>query len=155
MAILDIKGNLISVSSKRNFGKNDIVNHITKYGKPLIVASDVSPISKKIERIASSTGSKTFFPDQSMSVIEKQELTRDFGQKLKNDHEKDALAAGLKALKKFGELMNKTNFTLQQFGISNRFEEVMMMLLLEESDNINDAIDKILSTKGKKLKSKK
>jgi len=150
IAVLDIKGNLVSVFSKKDFGKNEIVKYITKYGKPLIVASDVSPASKKVGKIASSVGGKVFYPEQSMSITEKNEITREFEKKFKNDHERYALAAGIKALKKYGELINKTNFTLQQFGISHRFEEVITLLLREESNNINDAIDKILAIKKRK-----
>jgi len=76
-----------------------LIKEIIKYGKPLIIASDVNPAPKAIEKIAKNLGSKLFFPEKSLTNLEKEKIIKNFKEKIKSSHEKDALAASLKSLK--------------------------------------------------------
>lgn len=151
MAVLDIYGNLLLVASRRDIKRNDIIKFISKFGRPLIVATDRNPPPKSVEKIASIMGSKIYVPEESLSVSEKLELTKDFTKRVRNDHELDALSASIKAWKNYRDLFSKINYTLQELGLSEIFEEVVLKLLKEESGNIDDAINKVLTQRRKVL----
>ena len=99
IAVLDLHGNLLILTSKRDVRKSDVIKLVTKFGRPLVVATDRNPLPRSIEKLASILGSKVYFPEISLSVVEKQELTKEFKEMIKNDHESDALAASIKAWK--------------------------------------------------------
>jgi predicted RNase H-like nuclease (RuvC/YqgF family) len=138
VAILDIQGKVLLIDSKREMKKEEIVKTIIKFGKPLIIASDVNPLPKSVEDIVNEFGSKAFFPENSLSVEEKNELTKEYSKILKNDHEKDALAAALKAWKSYREIFEK---------ISIAYENAILKIFRKESENIESAIRDALKEK--------
>lgn len=144
IAILDVHGNLLAIISERELGRNEVIKLITKFGRPLIIATDKNPLPRSIEKIASALGSKVYFPETSLSVVEKQELTKEFKDFIKDDHELDALAACIKSWKKYRELFIKVENTLKNLGLLEIFEDVITRLLREDSENINKAINEIL-----------
>jgi predicted RNase H-like nuclease (RuvC/YqgF family) len=138
IAILNIKGKILLIDSKREMKKEEIVKTIIKFGKPLIIASDVSPLPKSVEDIVNEFGCKAFSPKNSLSVEEKNELTKEYSKFLKNDHEKDALAAALKAWKNYRDIFEK---------ISMAYEDVILKIWKKESENIESAIKEVLKEK--------
>jgi predicted RNase H-like nuclease (RuvC/YqgF family) len=145
VAILNTRGEILSVDSKREMKKDEIIKNIIKFGKPLIIASDVNPLPKSIESVVNEFGSKAFVPEKSLSVEEKVELTKNYNNILKNDHEKDALAAALKAWKKYRELFEKINAAT---------EEVVLKIFKRESENIENAIREVFKEKLIKVEEK-
>jgi predicted RNase H-like nuclease (RuvC/YqgF family) len=145
IAILNINGKVLSVNSKREMKKDEIVKNIIKFGKPLLIASDVNPLPKSIESIVNEFGSRAFVPEKSLSIEEKAELTKDYNKILKNDHEKDALAAALKAWKNYRELFTKIHLAM---------EEVTLKIFRKESENIENAIREVLREKFVKVEEK-
>lgn len=138
IAILNIKGKVLFIDSKREMKKEEIVKTIIKFGKPLIIASDVNPLPKSVEDIVNEFGSKAFSPKNSLSVEEKNELTKEYSKILKNDHEKDALAAALKAWKNYHDFFEK---------ISMAYEDIILKIWRKESGNIENAIKEVLKEK--------
>ena len=82
IAIMDTKGKLISLESKREAKLSEIIEHIWKFGKPIIIASDVNPAPKKVERLARSLGSKLFYPEVSLSNLEKMKIVKKYLKKI-------------------------------------------------------------------------
>ena len=68
LAILDTKGEILFLKSKRSFKRGDIIDAITDMGKPLLVAGDRRPIPKSVERMARSLGCRPFYPKKSLSI---------------------------------------------------------------------------------------
>jgi len=145
LAIIDTKGEILFLKSKRGYKKNEIINAITERGKPLIVAGDRFPLSKKVEKLASTLGCRTFHPEQSLSVVEKNELTHEFSEELKDKHEKDALASALRAFKFYSRLFRKAAEMLSSTGLSDYYDRVVEMLVMGRVDNMNDAMNRILT----------
>jgi predicted RNase H-like nuclease (RuvC/YqgF family) len=150
LAILDLKGDILSISSKRDMRKSELIKTILKHGHPVVIASDVSPSPQLVQKLSSIFGCKLFIPDKKFSVSDKQEVTKKFFNQMKNEHELDALAASLKAWKKYRELFNKVYHTLQKLGMLSLFEDVVKELLVEDSENIEHAINKVLKSKRMK-----
>ncbi len=102
----------MNLTSIREARRGDIIKHILEFGRPVIIASDVNPLPKMIERLAASLGSKVFYPEVSLTNVEKEKIINDFKEEIKNTHQKDALAAGLKAFKNYHGLFLKIEETL-------------------------------------------
>lgn len=157
IAILDMHESLLHLSSRRNIGKSEVVRSIAKFGKPIIIAVDVVPAPKNVERIASSMGAVMFVSEKlkSMSIKEKNDIVKRFKRKYKKKygielkiegkHERDALAAAVKAWKRNSYLLRKVDNALQKSGLENIFDEVVEVLIKGRSENISNAINKVLS----------
>jgi len=139
VAILDSHGKIISLSSKRQQTKGEVIKQILKHGNPVVIASDVNPAPKFVQKIAASLGSKLFYPEFSMTRKEKLKIVDDYEEEIKSAHEKDALAAGLKAFKNYHELILKV-----QAAAGNNFEDVLRNVIInEKTENISDVVKKI------------
>jgi predicted RNase H-like nuclease (RuvC/YqgF family) len=143
VAILDTKGNILNLTSIREAKRSDLIKHIMSFGKPIIIASDVNPLPKMIERLASALGSKVYYPEVSLTNVEKEKIINDFEKEIKDSHQKDALAAGLKAFRNYHNLFLKVEETLIKQNKKRIFEEVVRELLKDETQNIVDVIKKV------------
>jgi predicted RNase H-like nuclease (RuvC/YqgF family) len=141
----------LSVTSKRDVKRNEAIKFITKFGRPLVIATDVTPTPKSIEKLASKLGCKIYSPEYPLSLLEKQELTREFRERVKGGHEIDALAASIKAWKNYRDLFSKVSHTLEKLNLPDIFEDVVIKLIKEDRYNIDDAIKEILDQKKKPL----
>ena len=107
VAILDIDGEVLRVFSGKNIDRATIVKEVEKYGKPLIIASDVFPPPEALEKLASTLRAKLYTPQQSLSQSEKEELVKTYLENLESPievedtHQRDALAAAINAWKSF------------------------------------------------------
>lgn len=135
---------MLDVYSKRYMNKAEMINRILKFGNPLIIASDVNAIPKSVEKIASKFACISYSPAISMSLKEKHELTKEFTDLLKNDHEVDALSASIKAWKHYRHLFFKVNEVLNKFNKPEIFGEVIKKVVRNESSNIEDFVRKYL-----------
>jgi len=102
-----------------------------------------------IEKVAAALGSKVFYPEVSLTNIEKEKIIDDFKEDIKNTHQKDALAAGLKAFKNYHGLFLKVEETLAKQKREEILEEVVTELLKGKGQNIADMIKKIAKRKKK------
>jgi predicted RNase H-like nuclease (RuvC/YqgF family) len=151
IAILDIDGNLLYSTSKRNLKRSETIKIISSLGRPIIFATDVSPPPRAVERLVSAFGCTIFYPEKPLSVLEKQELVKVFGEKLLG-HEADALAACLKAWKNYRKFFEKIKRLLADRQCLHLFDEVAIKLLKEGSENVDAAVEEILSQKPKEEK---
>jgi len=101
LAILDLDANPLVLKSEKAISVNDIINHIIDLGKPIIVATDVTPTPEYIKKVASKFNSTIFVPKVLMKGEKKRELVKKFLHQhelhIKDAHMIDALAAALKA----------------------------------------------------------
>jgi predicted RNase H-like nuclease (RuvC/YqgF family) len=144
IAILDIKGKIVDLSSKKEAGRADLIKHIVKFGNPLIIASDVNPLPKGIEKLASSFGCYVFYPKVSMSNKEKEKMIEDYREKIKDSHQKDALAAALRAFRNYHAMFLKIEEVTKRFGREDIFEDVVRRVLKKKSESIVDATKEII-----------
>lgn len=136
--------------SKRNAKKSDIIKHISKFGKPVIIASDVNPLPKKIKKLASALGSKVFYPEISLSNVEKAKIIKEYIDEIKGSHQKDALAASLKAFRRYHELFLRIDEILKKMRHGKLFDEVLDNMLKRKNENIVDVTKKILAKRKRK-----
>lgn len=111
-----------------------------KFGDPVVIASDVSIMPKSVEKIATKFGCVSYSPDISLSLVEKQNLTKEFNELVKNGHETDALSASIKAWKNYRNIFRKIDESLARFNKKDLFSKVVRRVIKEESPNIEDSI---------------
>jgi len=97
--------------------------------------------------LASSLGSKAYFPEVSLSNVEKRKIINDYKKEIKDSHQKDALAAALKAFRYYHELFLKIEETLTKIKKIKLFEEVVERMVKTGNENIVDTIKKIIRKK--------
>jgi len=145
LAIVDTSENILYLKSKKEFSKKELVELITKKGKPIIIAGDKNPLSKNVKKLASSLGCKAFEPPEDISNLEKYNIIKKYLDIVKNDHERDALASALKAYNNYSELFKKTDKTISYIGLSIFYDKILKLLIQKEAKNLNEAINIILN----------
>ena len=111
LAALDIEGSFLFAESEREIGWKKIIDKVTRYGKVVLVATDVTPAPDLVRKVASTLDTALFVPNKSMDASEKRQLvgkyTRANDVIIDNDHASDALASAIKALGKFKNKFGK------------------------------------------------
>ena len=111
LAALDIEGSFLFAESEREIGWKKIIDKVTRYGKVVLVATDVTPAPDLVRKVASTLDTALFVPNKSMDASEKRQLvgkyTRANDVLIDNDHASDALASAIKALGKFKNKFGK------------------------------------------------
>jgi predicted RNase H-like nuclease (RuvC/YqgF family) len=154
LAIIDTFGRVVMITSKTNTSISSFAQMILKHGKPLIVATDKRPTPKNVEKLAKSLGAKVYFPVETMSIHEKVEIAKRYDIKVKNDHERDAVAAAFKAYKQYVSLLRKINTSLSSLGLNHIYNKVVESMIFGYADNIDEAINKALTQKEVKEEKK-
>lgn len=95
IAALDLNGELIKVHSSRQMNMGNVIEFLYEIGKPIIIATDVSPMPFSVEKIRRAFQAVAHIPRQDISVETKYELAGKYGYG--NDHERDALTAAIEA----------------------------------------------------------
>ena len=151
IAIFDTEGKIISATTIRQAKRGEVIKHILKFGRPVIIASDVRPLPQNVVKLATSLGTRTYYPPQAMKIKEKQKLLEDFGKEfpdmLRDAHQKDAVAAGLKAFRVYHGLFVRLGETLEKEGARDKLDELITTLLIRRGKNIADSIRSILKKK--------
>lgn len=145
LAIIDTKGELLLLKSERGLKRSEVIDAITSIGKPMMVAGDRYPLPKSVEKLASTLGCKSYHPRKSLTSIEKEKLVHKFAEKIEDDHEKDALASALDALKSHSRLFERAESLLSSLGLSELYDRVVESVIIGEVENITEAINRTLT----------
>ncbi len=142
VAILDLEGNLIHVESGKRLGVKRIAEIISKYGRPVIITTDVMYAPEMVKKLASLFNSKIVLPPRNLRVGEKKRIVSEFGAEVEDDHQRDSLAAAILACRKYEPLFIKVEKVLSEEGKLNEAELVKKKLILGEANSIRDALKK-------------
>ena len=140
LAVYDLNRNLVYLESKRNVSISDIINQITSFGDPVIIATDKKTIPSSINKIAASFNCRVFHPDHDLSVKEKEYIVK---IPTKDDHERDALAAATFAFKSYATQFSNIQNTLEPLGLLYLSDKVKKMIINREAKNIAEAIEMV------------
>lgn len=152
LAILDTKGEILLLKSKRSFKKGEIINAITRIGKPLIIAGDRYPLPKSVEKLASTLGCRYYHPRKSLSNVDKNKLVEDFKERIEDDHERDALASALEAFKAHSSVFERSEKILSSLGLSELYDKIVELVITGKVENITEAINRTLNKMREKRK---
>jgi hypothetical protein len=121
---------------------SELCNYIAEKGEPIIIATDVAKPPALVKKSASAFNALLFSPKKDITQTEKRKLLRaaKFSKKMKNKHEKDALAAALKARKRFLNFFVKIDSALKKKNLSHLNDDVKSLLIKRRVCNIEQAI---------------
>jgi hypothetical protein len=158
IAILDIDGNVIYIGSWQRMGRLEAVELIEKYGKPIVVATDVYPVPIGVKKIASQFGAELYVPDRVLTVEEKRNIIEkalEKGEIVDSDsHMRDAYAAAYMAYKAFSKKLTEVNKYLEKTGLDIPAENVKKRIIGGSSlaDAVEEELKAYLSSVNKSIK---
>lgn len=141
IAAVDLDGNVVAVYSEKNMALSEIVRFISELGHPIIIATDVNPAPGLVEKIARSFKAQLFVPRESLKVEEKNELLRNLGITVDDDHQRDALAAAYKAYLRYKPKLEHIEARLKESGLWTKRNEIKALVLSGYS--LGEAIMKV------------
>jgi predicted RNase H-like nuclease (RuvC/YqgF family) len=139
IAILSLDGDLLYLKSFRGIAPDEVVKLIAEYGKPAVIASDVTPMPGSVEKIRRSFNAVPASPGIEVSAEEKISLGKTFGYS--NDHERDALTAALLTYRGY-----KNIFTRIEKKAPENIDLELVKLHVIRGDSIEAAIEKVLES---------
>jgi len=149
VAVIDLCGNLLFVGSGLALDKMTIVETVTRFGNPIVIASDVRRAPVIVEKIASLLECAIYSPPRDLSVDEKrrmvQEHITDFKNVIKNTHQRDAVAAALKAYFNFKNKFMQLEAKAKELNLTRPQIEKAKALLIKGL-KIREALEKVMST---------
>lgn len=157
LAILDIEGRPLYVVSKRYFSRGDMISIAREYGLPVLISTDVSKPPTMVRKLAASLNIPLFTPSRTLSVAEKERIVREYLSKFKNlnnvkvsnSHERDALAAAIKAYLSFKSKFEQAEAKIRELGINISLREVKALIIRGKSisEAINGALKNLKKVK--------
>jgi predicted RNase H-like nuclease (RuvC/YqgF family) len=99
VAIIDLGGNLISMKSQKDWNFSDVVEFIKSHGKPVLIATDKKNPPEFVNKVKAAFNAVLYAPREDLSLDKKRDLTSKYD--FLNDHERDALASAIDALKNY------------------------------------------------------
>lgn len=141
IAALDLNGQVLTTYSERNMAISDVIKFISEIGHPIIISTDVNPAPGLVEKIARSFKALLFVPRESLKVEEKNELLRNLGVTVEDDHQRDALTAAYKAYLRLKPKLDHVDAKLRELEIGGKGEEIKALVV--QGYNLGEAILKV------------
>lgn len=136
IAIISLDGDLLYLKSFRGISPDEVVKLIAEYGKPAVIASDVTPMPGSVEKIRRSFNAVPASPGIEVSAEEKIALGKTFGYS--NDHERDALTAALLTYRNYKNVFMR----IEKKAPENADLELIKLHVIR-GDSIEAAIEKV------------
>lgn len=148
---MDLKGQVISVASSRSWGFPELVGLLIESGHPIIISTDKNPTPGTVDRIKRAFNAILHTPVSSLSVEQKLRDTKPYSYA--NEHERDALAAAIDALR---SVKNKFESVEKKAPPEVVLDELQMLVLRGHTvDSAINLLTKPLANVGNKVGCKK
>lgn len=147
---ISITGEIVFIKSKKEYDLSALFKDVINHGLPLIVGCDKARSPSFVDEFSAKTGARLVCPNEDLKVNDKKELTKGFN--VKNDHEMDALASALFALRKFKPLLTKIDVFLKYKKKEELKEKMLSLILANEGLNIRSALTLIEHPEKKDMK---
>jgi predicted RNase H-like nuclease (RuvC/YqgF family) len=157
VAVLDTRGSLLAIKSRRGLARSEISRFVSKLGRPVLVGADRKPAPSRVEKLAAVFEARLVVPEENLSKKEKNLLARDFISKdgiIKlNQHERDALASAVFALNSIKPTMKRVGQRIRGLGYQGKpdLERYVRTRVILNRDHVKRSIDRFLTRKGKRL----
>ncbi len=121
--MLDLNGKLVASGCEKEASDERIVKVISKIGIPVLIASDTSPPSHFVQKVAARFNIKVFSPKESLTRAEK----RLIGKDIDDVHIRDAYAAAVKAFRRYQNRLRQ----IEAMDVKNK-DELKKMVIIGE-----------------------
>lgn len=145
IAIMDLKGNILSVKSFKEISRAEIIYHIINYGKTVLVSTDVYPPPKMVKKLATALNAKIHHPTRDMSVGSKIEMVESYlseksslerskvvsSELVPQDaHQRDALAASIRTYKSYHKKLDQIESRSLEINLSSEDEDLVKRMVI-------------------------
>lgn len=144
-AAIGLDKRVVKIWSKRDAGREELIEALRETGDPVIIATDVNVAPDFVLKVASAFNARLFLPARDMSEGEKKHLTR--GYYFANTHEMDALASALKAYHSVENVLRKVERILRERGLHEKIGEAQFLAL--SGVKVEDAIGLFVAPESK------
>lgn len=121
-ALLNLHGELVACGVEKEASHERIVKVISDTGTPSVIATDVNPPPKFVNKIAARFNAPLFVPQKVISVEEKKEI----GRGMVDTHARDAYAAAVKAYRHYANRLRQ----IDGMNLGRKEKEEMKHLLI-------------------------
>ncbi|MDY6769986.1 MAG: DUF460 domain-containing protein [Candidatus Nanohaloarchaea archaeon] len=129
VAVLDLDGELVDYTSRRDFSKDRIIEFIVDAGKPLLVGADVAPAPSLVEEVASNTGSVLVAPETDLDSGYKQDIVDDLPVGAGDAHVRDAAAAAEYARREHADQVAELRRRAREEGVEQHLGDVIELVV--------------------------
>jgi hypothetical protein len=148
LAAIDLDMNPVIITSGKRLDRGEVLSILSTKGITVMVATDKNPPPDMVKKLAATLGAQLYVPPRSMTTSEKElivsDYSRNFALNIRNTHERDALAAALKAYKNFEEKFRKLSDKVRNIGIRIRNIQDYRVRLLK-NEPVSSIIEDIIS----------
>ncbi len=125
VAILDLRGRVVHITSGKGLDRGSLLELIARYGKPIMIAVDVSVIPESVRWVAAKFGAPIYSPPADLEASEKRELAlRALSEPPQDTHQRDALAAAYKAFLTMKQKLEHVESQVKRMGLDLDVERV-------------------------------
>lgn len=132
VAILDLDGRPLFIKSFKTPDREVIINTILSYGRPIVIAVDVSKPPEYVKKISTLLDTVLYTPERDIDVVEKQRIVSEYTERYKveveDSHARDALVAALKSYRSIKPLIDEVESKIRGVEGVDRDEVVFQVL---------------------------
>ncbi|MEB3806757.1 MAG: DUF460 domain-containing protein [Desulfurococcales archaeon] len=148
LAVLDLRGKPIYLASSKDLDRGTIIEEISRLGKPVLFAIDVSTVPESVRWLAAKFGAAIYSPSVDLETSEKREIaSRVLGEPPQDTHQRDALAAAYKAYLFLKNKLDHVEKQVRRMGVGIDVEKVKENVIrgVTVAEAIEKAIEDMLT----------
>jgi hypothetical protein len=142
IAVIDFEGALVFSESASSLSFEASLEKIRSVCQPAVFASDVSPAQEGTRRLAAAFGCKTWYPETSLSVIDKKRIVFENSRGGLDVHERDAAAAAFFCLFSVSQVIERAKRKYPE-----NWKERVFLVLRGAAKNLSEEEEKVLETR--------
>lgn len=138
IAVISLSGDILGITSKKDFRLGEIIGFIASLGKPVIISTDRKDAPELASKIASSFSAALCSPPEDMKEEEKAIMTKGL---YRDSHERDSLACAFYAKSVYQKIMDKIDRASESMGLADYADRIKDLVIRGEARNIAEAMD--------------
>lgn len=146
VAVLTLDGEVLDTVARRGLSRGEVVRYLRQWGVPVVVATDVGDPPEYVKKLAAMTGAVLYTPGRDLTSEEKSALVERSGWRVRTSHERDALAAALKAYAEFKQKFEKVEKDFNNILSFEQLENIKALIVRGYS--ISQAFTEVLKPRG-------
>ena len=142
-ALLDVSGNILQVTSGKQWTFELLLKEIVSHGRVLLVGTDKAKVPELVSRFATKVGARVVKPKEDLRIEEKRRMTNVvLGSRkpvARDSHQLDAVASALLAQQQYTSLFDKIEKQCRKQNALDSLDEVRLRVVRHKI-NITKAI---------------
>jgi predicted RNase H-like nuclease (RuvC/YqgF family) len=147
IAVLSTEGEILFIKTFRGYNKGEIIKEILKRGRPILIATDKKETPKAVKDLARTFGCRILRPKRDLSREEKEEIVREYKNKIEDTHQLDALASTFFAYRKIKKKIDLVKRYLEERELKEYEDELLFYFFRLKGINLEQIISKLLGRK--------